>query len=182
MKQNTAFFKKVVRDVNNFKNILLTLATRHQHMLAYFLDMPCLFKPPLEVDRVSLVSLDILDNSVKKAIRLKYKDVKTVSLATNVILHGTKYSEGMFVSVGSTSGLPDFGKIVKVLIVDNKASFIIECFSSWYLEHFGCYELTRNLSTDLQVADPEDLNSFHPLASYMVQRKLMVSPRVFLLH
>lgn len=82
-------------------------------MLAYFLDMPCLFKPPLEVDRVSLVSLDILDNSVKKAIRLKYKNVKTVSLATSVILHG------MFVSVGSTSELPDFGKIVKVLIVDN---------------------------------------------------------------
>ncbi len=93
--------------------------------------------------------------------------MKTVFLATSVILHGTKYSEGMFVSVGSTSELPDFGKIVKVLIVDNKASFIIECFSSWYLEHFGCYELTRNLSTDLQVADPEDLNSFHPLASYM---------------
>lgn len=88
-------------------------------MLAYFLDMPCLFKPPLEVDRVSLVSLDILDNSVKKAIRLKYKNVKTVSLATSVILHGTKHSEGMFVSVGSTSELPDFGKIVKVLIVDN---------------------------------------------------------------
>lgn len=177
-----SFFLKVVRDVNNFKNILLTLATRHQHMLAYFLDMPSLFKPPVEVSRVSLVSLDILDNSVKKAIRHKYKDVKTVSLATSVILHGTKYSEGMFVSVGSTSGLPDFGKILKVLIVGNKASFIIECFSAWYLEHFRCYELTRKLSTDLQVADPEELNSFHPVAPYMVRGKLMVSPKVFLLH
>jgi len=136
----------------------------------------------VEVSRVSLVSLDILDDSFKKAIKIKYKDVKTVSLATSVILHGTKYSEGMFVSVGSTSGLPDFGKILKVLIVGNKASFIIECFSAWYLEHFRCYELTRKLSTDLQVADPEELNSFHPVAPYMVRGKLMVSPMVFLLH
>lgn len=151
-------------------------------MLVYFLDMPSLFKPPVEVGSVSLVSLDILDNSVKQAIRLKYKDVKTVSLATTVILHGTKYSEGMFVSVGSTSGLPDFGKILKVLIVGNKASFIIECFSAWYLEHFRCYELTRKLSTDLEVADPEELNNFCPLAPYMVRGRLMVSPKVFLLH
>lgn len=130
-------------------------------MLAYFLDMASLFKPPVEVDRVSLVSLDVLDDSVKKAIRLKYKDVKNVSLATSVILHGTKYSEGMFVSFGSTSGLPDFGKILKVLIVGKKASFIIECFSAWYLEHFRCYELTRTFSAGLQIADPEELNSFH---------------------
>lgn len=177
-----SFFKKVVRDVNNFKNILLTLATRHQHMLAYFLDMPSLFKLPVEVGCVSLVSLVILDNSVKQAIRLKYKDVKTVSLTTSVILHGTKYSEGMFVSVGSTNVLPDFGKILKVLIVGNKASFIIECVSAWYLENFQCYELTRKLSTDLKVADPEELNNFCPLAPYMVRGRLMVSPKVFLLH
>lgn len=31
-----SFFKKVVRDANNFKNILLTLASRHQLMLAYY--------------------------------------------------------------------------------------------------------------------------------------------------
>lgn len=104
-----------------------------------------------------------------------------MSLTTSVILHGTKYSEGMFVSVGSTSGLPDFGKILKVLLVNSKASLIIECFSSWYLEHFRCYELTRKLSTDLKVADPEELNNFCPLAPYM-RGRLMVSPKVFLLH
>lgn len=58
--------------------------------------MPSLFKPPVEVGSVSLVSLDILDDSVKQAIRLKHKDVNTVSLATSVTVHGTKYSEGMF--------------------------------------------------------------------------------------
>lgn len=177
-----SFFKKVVRDVNNFKNILLTLATRHQLMLAYYFDMPSLFKPPVEVGSVSVVSPVILDNSVKQAIRLKYKDLKSVSLATSVTLHGTKYSEGMFVSVGNTSGLPDFGKILKVLIVGNKASFIIEPFLAWFLEHLRCYELTRKPSTDLLVAEPTELNDYFPLAPYMVQGRLLVSPKVFLLH
>lgn len=34
-----SFFKKVVRDVNNFKNILMTLSLRHELMVAYYLDM-----------------------------------------------------------------------------------------------------------------------------------------------
>lgn len=157
-----SFFKKAARDVNNFKNILLTLAKRHQLMLAYYLDMPSLFKPPVEAGNVSFVSPDILDNSVKQAIKLKYKDVASMSLATSVSLHGTQYAEGMFLSIGTTSGLPDFGKILKVLIVGDKASFIIEPFSAWYVEHLRCYELTKKPSTDLLVAEPEELNSYSP--------------------
>lgn len=124
------------------------------------------------IGSVSLVSVDILDNTIKQAIRLKYKDVLAVSLATSVFLHGTKYSEGMFVSVGSTSGLPEFGKILKLLIVGNKASVIFECLSAWYLQHFRCYELTRKLSIDLEAADPEELNNFCPPAPSMAQGSL----------
>lgn len=97
---------------------------------------------------------------------LKNKDVKMMSLATSVILHGTKYSEGMF-HLGA--------QILKVLIVGNKASFITECLIlPWCLEHFRCYELTRKLSTDLEVADPEELNNVYPPVPYMVQGRLMV--------
>lgn len=129
-----------------------------------------------------LVSPDILDNSVRQAIKSKYKDVPSVSLASSASLHGTKYTEGMFVSLGTTSGLPDFGKILKVLIVADKASFIIEPFSAWYLEHLRCYELTKKPSADLVVAEPEELNSYCPLSPYLPQGRLLVSPRVFLLH
>ena len=46
-----SFFKKVVRDVNNFKNILFTLASRHQLMLAYYLEMTSIFKPDIETGK-----------------------------------------------------------------------------------------------------------------------------------
>lgn len=52
-----------------------------------------------------------------------------MALTSSASLHGTFYTEGMFVSLGTTSGLPDFGKILKVLIVADKASFITEPFS-----------------------------------------------------
>lgn len=95
----------MVCDVNNFKNILLTLSLRHELMLAYYMDMPSLFKPTVEVKGVSNVSLDILASSVKQVIEKKCRTLSSVSVATTAYIHGTRYTKGMFVSVGSTSGL-----------------------------------------------------------------------------
>lgn len=92
MRPSIAFFKKVVRDVNNFKNVLLTLASRHQLMLAYYMGMPNLFKPALEVRKTSTVSPDILDPSVKDTIKRKFRNVTAVSLAKTALLHGTQYT------------------------------------------------------------------------------------------
>lgn len=133
-----SFFKKVVRDVNNFKNILLTLSLRHELMVAYYLDMPSLFNPNVELKGVSNVSLDILAASVKQVIERKCGSQSSVSLATTAYMHGTRYTKGMFLSVGSTSGLPDFCKILHMLLVCNKLFFVVEPFSAWYLEHLRC--------------------------------------------
>lgn len=128
-------FKTTVNDVKNFKNILLTLASRHQLQLAYYMGMPDLFKPALEVGKVSTISADILDPSVKDTIRRKFRNVTAVALTKTVFLHGTQYTQGMFLSSGSTGGLPDLGKIVHMLIVENNPFFVLEPYTSWYIEH-----------------------------------------------
>lgn len=180
-----SFFKKVVRDVNNFKNILFTLASHHQLLLAYYLKSSSIFKPALEVTNVESVSLDILEFSIKTAIQRKYNTVEIVRLASTACLHGTTYSEGMFVSFGQTSELPDFGKIKKVVIVEQKASFIVELFTAWYVEHLRCfdkYELCKSQSSHLVVVDPEDLNDYAPLSLYTIQGRNLISPKAFLRH
>ncbi|XP_036419954.1 uncharacterized protein LOC118803580 [Colossoma macropomum] len=177
-----SFFKRVVHDVKNFKNILLTLATKHQLSLAYYLDLPSLFRPDLEVGHVAVVSPETLEHSIKKAIELKYASITTISLATHACLHGTKYSEGMFLSVGHTSGLPDFGKLVKIIIVSNSVSFIIEPFTAWYIEHLRSYELMKNHASELKIVEPHELNGYHPLYPYIRAGKVMVTPKTFLLH
>ncbi len=76
-----SFFKRVVHDSKNFKNVLLTQAKKHQLALAYYLDLPSVFKPDLEVGRVAVVSPDTLGHSVRKAI----EHVVAIFFLTNII-------------------------------------------------------------------------------------------------
>ena len=149
-----SFFKKVVRDANNFKNILLTLASRHQLMLAHYLEMPSLFKPETETAKVSDLCLDVLDTAVRQAIWNRFGDVGTVGLTPNIFLNGTKYSKGMILSAGSTSGLPDFGRILEICIVlANHVCFIIEPFTTYYMEHLQSYHLVKKKSSWMSVGE-----------------------------
>lgn len=85
----------------------------------------------------------------------------------------------MFVSFGSTSGLPNFGKIVKLLIVVDKAMFIIEPYQSDYIEHLGSFELFRALSEGFLLVEPEDLNHYNPLYCYTIQGRQLVTAKDF---
>lgn len=74
------FFKKVVHDTHNWKNVLLTLSTKHQQMMAYHLDSGNLFKPKLYVENVKVVRVSELDPSLKCEIQKKYPHQDSVSL------------------------------------------------------------------------------------------------------
>lgn len=93
------FFLKTVHDTQNFKNILMTLVTKHQLMVSYNLDSPSFFKPPLQVGKVSTIKICSLEKSMKLAVEQKYRYHSTVSLASSACLHGTSYAEGMIVSL-----------------------------------------------------------------------------------
>lgn len=54
-----SFFKKVVRDTQNFKNILVSLASKHQLMVAYHLDSN-LFKHHVHVESVKIFNPHIM--------------------------------------------------------------------------------------------------------------------------
>lgn len=170
-----------MHDSHNFRNILLTLSTKHQLTLAYHLDLPSLFRPDLEVGHTAVVPPNALEHSMRQAVELKYGNICLVSLATHACLYGTKYSEGMFLSVGHTSGLPDFGKLVKIVVVSSKVSFIIEPYHAWYMEHLPSYELMKKQSSELVIVELHELNGYQPLYPYTKAGKLMVTPKVFLL-
>ena len=76
-----SFFKKVVHDSHNWKNVLLTLSAKHQQMMAYHLDSGNLFKPKLYVENVKVVRVSELDPSLQCQIQKKYPHQDTVSLS-----------------------------------------------------------------------------------------------------
>lgn len=175
------FFKKVVHDVLNFKNVLLTLSCKHQQMMAYYLDCQNLFKPKLYIGNVDIVKTSSLEEKLRNVIEKKYPHQDSVSLAKDVHFYGTRYVKGMIISAGQCSGLPDFYKILNIVVNFEKVSFVSTKLSSWFIEHYRSYQVTDS-STDIEILDPEALNDYHPLAAYPVAGKLMVTPRMCLLH
>lgn len=173
-----SFFKQVVHDTINWKNVLLTLSSKHQQMLAYHLESQNLFKAKLYVEKVKVVKVSELDASLRGQIEETYPNLHTVSLSKTVHLHGTQYAEGMILSSGQCSGLPEFHKIVYILVHTEEVTFICKRLSSWYIEHFRSYELVEHHSSEIVALVPD----YHPLQAYKVGGKLMVTSRTFLLN
>lgn len=56
-----SYFKQVVRHTNCFKNVPLSLATKHQLMISYHLRSSSIEKNPLQVTNVSTVPVDVFE-------------------------------------------------------------------------------------------------------------------------
>lgn len=176
-----SFFKKVIHDAHNWKNVLLTLSSKHQQMMALHLDRQKVFAPRLYVECVKVVRVSELETSFQCEIQKKYPHLDSVSLSKSVHLHGTRYAEGMIVSAGQCSGLPEFHKIVALLVVAEQVTLICKRLTSWYIDHFRSYELVEGHCVELILLEQELLADYHPLAAYAVAGKLMVTTRTFIL-
>lgn len=82
------FFKRVVHDTQNFKNVLKTLANRHQHMMAYHLSAPAFFKPHLQASTVTSVLVSTLPEVAIQYIKQK-TDSNTIYCASQITIDGT---------------------------------------------------------------------------------------------
>lgn len=166
------FFKQVVRHTNNFRNVLLTLSTRHQMMMSYHMHTN-VGKPALCVTNVSIMPLDVLHPDIQKAVREKSPLLSSVQLANTITYHGTKYTVGMILSYGSSGGLPDFAEIVQIAILDNCAHFIVKLLAAWYEEHLRSFQLED--SGKITLLDQLSLSDVYPLAAYSVSGKRLVT-------
>ncbi len=135
------FFKRVILDTHNFKNVLKTLATRHQHMMAYHFSAPMFFRPHTQASSVTSVQVSTLPQVTKDFTETK-TDSQNINRAPKVSINATEYAKVMFVSTGQTGGPPTFGRFEHVLLVNNCASFLYRKYECWYSEHLRSFELT----------------------------------------
>lgn len=167
-----SFFKRVVRYTNSFRNVLLSLASKHQMMMAYYLHADAL-KPALCVSKVTSIQLALLHVEIQESFKEAYPTQTTVELTNVVSFHGTKYAVGMILPYGSTGGLPDFVEISQIVIVGSDLNFIVKLLNSWYYEHFRGFVLEHTGKiTLLQI---KQLSDTYPLAAYCVGGKRMVT-------
>ncbi|XP_044194551.1 uncharacterized protein LOC122971866 isoform X1 [Thunnus albacares] len=177
------FFKRVIHDTQNFKNVLKTLATRHQHMMAYHLSAPLFFRPHTRASSVTSVQIATLPQVAKDFIETKTESQNIYS-TSKVSINGTDFANGMFVSADQTGGLPNFSRIERVLLVDNSVSFLCRNYKCWYSEHLRSFELTSTGNTSvLQLSELNDTEMaaqnflLHVHTSTDIVRKMTLSSR-----
>ena len=169
-----SFFKQVARHTNCFRNVPLTLAFKHQQMIAYHITASHL-KSTLEVSNVSMLPVDVLNQEVVLHLRQKHPTINEVHFAKHATLKGISYRVGMLIPYGSTGGLPDFAEIIQICIVENSVSFVVRVLCAWYHEHFRAYELTISPNREVAVVDAEHLLDAYPLCDYTVGVRRMVT-------
>ncbi|XP_059898811.1 uncharacterized protein LOC132461193 isoform X1 [Gadus macrocephalus] len=163
-----SFFKRVVRHTRCFKNVLLSLAQRHQLSMAHHIYTCGFPKPLLEVKKFSTVSIDVLKDDIARAVKHKNPNVKEVSLAENVTYNGFNYRLGMILAHGSLEGMPAFIEIIQMVVLQKELVFIVRKLSAWYLEHFRAYQLEISPTKEIEVLEPSQLTDPYPLADYTV--------------
>lgn len=171
------FFKRVVHDTQNFKNVLKTLADRHQYMVAYHLSASGFFKPHQQTSNVSSVLVSMLPN-VAKTYTEQITASNVIYSTSKVCIDGTDYDVGMFLSVGQEGGLPNYCRIQQVLLVNSAVVFLCQEHTSHYIEHLRSYELFPN---NLTVHTPSELNDKTPLCAYNIDGRLLLTPKRFIL-
>lgn len=156
------FFKQVIHDTKNFKNVTQTLAVRHQRLMAYYVDSPSFFKPSIQTEKVMGTLISTFPVNIQEFLRQTYAVQNTILSASSVTIDGIQYSPDMVVSVGTCSALPDFRQIFKILVINSDVLFVCKDLTCWYIEHLRAFELCSHVLS-LSVTKPSDLNDPFPL-------------------
>lgn len=174
------FFKKIVHHSHNFKNIPLTLAIRHQEMMAFHLASTSFFKPSIEIHKVKSVMVSSFPENVQNWLNQRNNQLNTILVASSVCIDGIKYSADMVISVGSCAGLPDFRQIAKIVVINTEIAFVCRLMTAWYDEHLRVYDLCHSHLPTFLVTQLSELNVF-PLSLYRVHGKHFVTLKRYIL-
>lgn len=169
------FFKKAIRNAQNFKNVAMTLATKHQKAVSYHLDCSAFFKPSVEMTRVTPVLLASFPLNVQRVFARDIAKVESVLDVSSVCIDGIMYHPGMILSFGSCSGLSEFAQIEKIVTANTEILFICHKMTAWYCEHLRSYQLLSGDIPATYVVKILELNDVLPLSAYRVQGELMVT-------
>lgn len=75
----------------------------------------------------------------------------------------------MIIAHESTSGLPDFGQIVHICVIQERLFFyIVKRLCAWYSEHHRAFEILACPTKDIDLIELSDLADDYPLADYFV--------------
>lgn len=137
-------------------------------MIAYHLHSTRPPKPRVEVSKVSRVPLDVLKDDVVLPLLQMYPNMAEVNMAKSADCKGINYRRGMIVICRFTDGLPEFGDIIRICVLEETLSFIVRSFSAWLREHYRAFELQSCPNGKMSLIKHDELAEKYPLHDYFV--------------
>ena len=168
-----AFLSVLSGTIIAFENILLSMALKHQLMIAYNQHDPSIVRPVLQATQLSTVDVAVLREDIEKALQDKFPTEMHIQIANNVVYSGTKYAVGMVLANGSTGGLTDFGELIQIVVVKGTLLFIVKSLIAWSVEHLMSIILEK--TSTVKVLEPTELSDMFPLTPYVLGGKSIVT-------
>lgn len=174
-------FKKIIHDTHNYKNVLKTLAERHQSMMAFYLSSSKFFKPPVQTSKMESLYISSLPADTQSFIS-GIADSDTIYATKKVTINGTNFAIGMFVCTGAYAALPEFKEILNVLLIRNNIYFLLKDYDTYYVEHLRSYEVAENQQRGLRhsVKSLCQLSDHMPHFVYKIANELILTTNHFI--
>ena len=128
------YFKQI-----SHKNITLTLASRHQHWLAYHLHSEMMFTPELVCGPITSCT-KLNEESIQLQLLIQ-QCVQPITSSHWIKVNGTLQS--------TTEGKPNFSKVEKIITIDLQEAYLLmsKCHVLFYEPHLLAYAIDHANST-----------------------------------
>jgi hypothetical protein len=88
--------------------------------------------------------------------------------------------ESMVIAHGELSGLPEFGEIIQIIVLQDKPLFTVRRLDAWYTEHYRGYILIPSSTKTIELLEHHNLTDPYPLVQYAFGGRRMVIPKRYI--
>lgn len=157
-------FKQPTHVMNNYRNVPLTLAKKHQcSVLEAQLSKDYLSDA---IDISSIVEANISDcPTTDFGPYLTTPEQSTVQITDKIVIHGTAFKKGYFVLVETHERGYVFGKIDSIVCINTQEPlFLLNLFNTNHFDNKSfCYCIERRIPSENKLYTIAKLLDFHPL-------------------
>ena len=172
------YFKKCLRNSQNYKNITKTMSERHQLLQTYYSSGSVL---PAEIEVKSAIPLhpDLYTQSVTDQVQKVNLSADNSVVSQEISYNGTVFKKGLYVPVGTTEDdVYTFGCIMMIVVKNGKCPYVVvRLCQTTYLSDLGVYKLLDEHETDshrVSCIAICDLLDWFPLPAYSIEGQQVV--------
>ena len=171
--------------ISNFKNVCLSAAKRHQHLVCFYIQSDSLFQMKIDKGKYKQHHFTFFPSRVQCLLTDKYGLTEQSSLSTLsfVTCNGIMYKPDALLLLSYNAMEPTFGKIGTVIITDSEEIiFVLTIYlTRYYDNHYMAFCVSETDTFAVRSVSSLSFNNiFHLRRTFAQDNKLYVNTRHFI--